>query len=252
MHNIKTIIVDDEPLALSLIKAKLSKHPQINIVAECQNGRKALEKIQQHAPDLVFLDIEMPGLNGFDVIQKIQNDLMPLIVFTTAYDQYALNAFDVNAVDYILKPIDEEHIQRAVERATSRLQNVEDDNQQKSKIIGALQSIKASGEHKIVIKDGDEITLVNQQQIEWIDAAGDYCCIHAQGKTHIKRSTISAMLDELDPSIFKRVHRSTIINLTCIDKVTPLPKGEFYVHIGDNEQVKVSRTYKDVVKDYLQ
>ncbi|WP_111979515.1 LytR/AlgR family response regulator transcription factor [Algibacillus agarilyticus] len=266
---IKTLIIDDEPLALSLLRAKLSKFEKIDIIGECKNGREAIQSILDHTPDLIFLDIQMPGLNGLDVIQKIQTELMPLVIFATAFEQYALDAFDVNAVDYILKPLDDSHIKRAVERAIVRLQSQESNqetNQEKSKVIQAIHAINnrqtthlpshenkfvAAQDRKIVIKDGDEITLVKQDNIEWIDAAGDYCCLHAEGVTHIKRTTIREMLEELDADIFKRVHRSTIVNLKFITKVNPLPKGEYFLQLGENERVKVSRTYKDAIKDYL-
>lgn len=251
MQTINTIIVDDEPLALTLLSAKLKQFPQINILAQCSNGRQALEQITSLFPDLIFLDIEMPGLNGLEVIKKVQTDIMPLVIFTTAFEQYALDAFNVNAVDYILKPIDEQYIHRAVERASSRLVNINEENHEKSKILAAIQSINAVEDKKVVIKDGNEITLVEQSQIEWIDAAGDYCCIHSKGLTHIKRCTIASMLDELDPQYFKRIHRSTIVNLNYINKVTPLSKGEYFLHLNEFEKVKVSRTYKETIKAFL-
>ena len=195
------------------------------------------------APDLMFLDIQMPGVDGFGVIKKLQSDILPLVIFTTAFEQYALDAFDVHAVDYILKPIDSDRIERAVQRALVRCECDEDTS--KSRIIGAIDSMneresqgsakeedsndtkKTFGnvERKIVIKDRDDITLLKQADIEWIDAAGDYVCVHAQGVTHIKRSTLKNLLEDLDPEMFKRVHRSTIVNLNYIQKVIPHTKG---------------------------
>ncbi|MER2491552.1 LytR/AlgR family response regulator transcription factor [Catenovulum sediminis] len=262
---IRTLIVDDEPLALKLLRAKLAKFDELEIIGECKNGREAIQAILDQTPDLIFLDIQMPGINGFEVIQKIQSELTPLVVFATAFEQYALDAFDVNAVDYILKPIDQEHVERAVLRAKKRLET-QLPNTEKSKVIGAINSIShqthneptvpntaTDNQHKrkIVIKDGDEISILYQEDIEWIDAAGDYCCVHADGVTYIKRSTIRDLLNELDENLFKRVHRSTIINLSYITKVNPLPKGEYFVHLGEHERVKVSRTYKEAIKEYL-
>lgn len=247
MKLLRTLIVDDEPLALNLLRAKLAKQPSVEIVAEGKNGREALQKISELEPDLVFLDIEMPGLNGFDVITNLQNDLVPMVIFTTAYEQYALNAFDVHAVDYILKPIDEERITRAVERAIERRDSGEESSAKKD-IIGAMS---AMGDKKIVIKERDEIILLKQEHIEWIDAAGDYCCLHAEGETHIKRTTLKDLLEELDPEVFKRVHRSTIVNLNFIDKVIPHTKGEYFLLIGEFERLKVSRNYRDVIKHFL-
>ncbi|AAZ25601.1 LytR/AlgR family response regulator transcription factor [Colwellia psychrerythraea] len=272
MHKLRTIIVDDEPLALNLLRAKLNKVPEIEIIAECKNGREAIEKTMDLAPDLIFLDIQMPGVDGFGVIKKLQSDIVPLVIFTTAFEQYALDAFDVHAVDYILKPIDEERITRAVSRAIVRFET-EEETEHKSRIIGAIDTInerensasssqssqgqsslgqnKGNLEHKIIIKDRDDITLLKQADIEWVDAAGDYCCVHAQGVTHIKRSTLKNLLDDLDPSIFKRVHRSTIVNLNYIQKVIPHTKGEYFLKLGEYDQVKVSRNYRDVIKDFL-
>ncbi|WP_019026145.1 LytR/AlgR family response regulator transcription factor [Colwellia piezophila] len=269
---LKTIIVDDEPLALQLLRSKLNKQKNIEIIAECKNGREAIKAIHDYSPDLVFLDIQMPGIDGFGVIEKLQADILPLIIFATAYEQYALEAFDVHAVDYILKPIDEEHIQRAVSRAVSRFENksaAQNIMEQKSKIIGAIATINNHGsqtvtgdthsspysigdlEHKIVIKDRDGMTLLKQSEIEWIDAAGDYTCLHVKGVTHIKRCPLKTLLNELDPTIFKRVHRSTIVNLNYIKKVIPHTKGEYFLQLGEFDQIKVSRNYCKTIKSYL-
>ncbi|MEW6998667.1 LytR/AlgR family response regulator transcription factor [Colwelliaceae bacterium BS250] len=268
MTKLRALIVDDEPLALKLLRSKLEKFPQLEVIAECKNGREAIAKTMELAPDIIFLDIQMPGIDGFGVIKQLQSDIVPLVVFTTAFEQYALDAFDVHAVDYILKPIDDDHIQRAVDRAIERFTSGEDSDH-KPRIIGAINSIDGQEkitrfnedgiitshndnvERKIVIKDRDDITLLKQSEIEWIDAAGDYVCLHADGVTHIKRSTLKSLLDDLDPSIFKRVHRSTIVNLNFIQKVIPHTKGEFFLKLGEYDQVKVSRNYRDVIKDFL-
>ncbi|MEP1870804.1 MAG: LytTR family DNA-binding domain-containing protein [Paraglaciecola sp.] len=269
MIKLKTLIVDDEPLALKLLQAKISKIPEIEIVGQCSNGREAIAAIMDLAPDLVFLDIQMPGLNGFDVVKNLQSDVAPLIVFTTAYEQYALDAFDVHAVDYILKPIDDERITRAIERAKQRVTSTQS-NSSKPSILGAIDAIhhnyqnealmpivtpatiiEQKVEPKVVIKDRDEITILKQSEVEWVDAAGDYVCLHAKGQTHIKRSTLKELLNELDETLFKRVHRSTIVNLNFIRKVIPHTKGEFFLQLGEYEKIKVSRNYKDAIKHFL-
>ncbi|WP_342805037.1 LytTR family DNA-binding domain-containing protein [Alteromonas sp. M12] len=269
MNKIRAVIVDDEPLALNVLRAKLNQLPQVEIVGEGKNGRQAIELIMDLNPDLVFLDIQMPGLNGFDVVKNLQSELVPLIVFTTAYEQYALDAFDVHAVDYILKPIDTERIQRAIERAQERMAANEQVDY-KIPIIGAIDTISRREsnfeqdeeltvnhannnlERKIVIKERDEITLLKQADIEWIDAAGDYVCLHAEGETHIKRITLKELLEELDDTVFKRVHRSTIINLNFIEKVIPHTKGEFFLQLqGGTERIKVSRNYKESIRTFL-
>lgn len=270
---IRTVIVDDEPLALKLLKSKLSKLDNVEIIGECRNGREAIECVLEHSPDLLFLDIQMPGMNGLEVIQSIQGDLLPIVVFATAYEQYAIDAFNANAVDYILKPIDDERIKRAVERASQRLVlNKEEPIKQallsaaqeiQNKTIASSSNLDSQKEHledipetknnfsRVVVKDRDEIHILEQNQIQWIDAAGDYACIHSNGDTHIKRVTLKELVEELDPSMFKRVHRSTIVNLNAITKVLPRTKGEFFLQIGEHDKVKVSRNYKEVVKDFL-
>lgn len=264
MTILRTIIVDDEPLARDFMRAKLNKFPEIEIIAECKNGREAIQATVDLSPDLLFLDIQMPGIDGFGVIKKLQADVVPLVIFATAYEKFALDAFDVHAVDYILKPFEEERIQRAVQRAITCFQDGQS-QQSKSRIIGAIDEmvektistnqataeINSMVERKIVIKDRDDITLLKQQDIEWIDAAGDYVCLHSDGVTYIKRSTLKSLLTELDPNMFKRIHRSTIVNLNFIQKVIPHTKGEFFLKLGEYDQVRVSRNYRDVIKSYL-
>lgn len=268
MATLRTIIVDDEPLALALLRSYLSSIAEIEIVAECKNGKEAIAAAMELSPDLMFLDIQMPGINGFDVIKNLQADMMPLVIFATAYEHYALDAFNVHAVDYILKPIDQERVSRAVERALQRFERVEDDGQ-KSNIISAITDMTArtagdskpvdaeqniaqeNVERRIVVKDGDTITLLKQADIEWIDAAGDYMCLHADGSTHVMRSTLKSLLDQLNPEIFQRVHRSTIVNLNRIERVIPHTKGEYFLELGEHDRIKVSRNYRKVIKGFL-
>ncbi len=270
MTKLRTILVDDEPLALSLLRSKLKIFSEIDVIAECKNGREAIKAILDLAPDLIFLDIRMPGIDGFNVIKNIQTDMVPLVIFATAYEQYALHAFDVHAVDYILKPIEEEQVHRAIHRAIERF-NKKEDIHNKSNIISAIETINKIEvnaeqaeqpfvpivhnspqlEQKIAIKGRDEITLLKQSEIEWVDAAGDYSCLHVRGVTHIKRCTLKSLLQDLDPSIFKQIHRSTIVNLNFIQKVIPHTKGEYFLQLGEYDKIKVSRNYREVIKSYL-
>ena len=238
MTKLKALIVDDDPLALMLLREKLNKYPNISVIAECKNGREAIATTLELAPDLIFLDIKMPEIDGFGVIKKLQTDILPLIIFVTAYKQHAFDAFDVNAVDYIIKPVEDTYLQRAISRAIARF-NQKSPIEIKAKIISAIDSINvydnnseqdtpclrshyegtydvthvSSGinqginvnnlDRKIIIKDRDSITLLKQLDIEWIDAAGDYTCLHVGGVTHIKRCTLKDLLIDLDPEIFK-------------------------------------------------
>jgi two-component system LytT family response regulator len=269
MTKIRTIVVDDEFLALGLLCSYLDTIPEIEIVARCKNGSEAIEAATSLEPDLMFLDIQMPGMTGFDVAVKLQSDLMPLVIFATAYDQYALDAFEIHAVDYVLKPLDQKRIGQAVGRAIKRLAVENDATDTKHDVLramderaglasaagvdevrsGSLSSTDRLG--KIVIKDRDTINLISQESIAWVDAAGDYMCIHAEGETHIMRSTMKSLLEQLDDSLFKRVHRSTIVNLKHIQQVFPHTKGECFLLLGENDRIKVSRNYRDVIKEFL-
>jgi two-component system LytT family response regulator len=263
---LSAIIVDDEPLALGLLRSKLQKSGAVNIIAECKNGREAMEAALNLSPDIMFLDIQMPGLDGLSVVKRLQADAVPLIVFTTAFEQYAINAFDLHAVDYILKPIDQDRIDRSIHRAIERMSEARAGSN-KSSIVGAIGEIRKhlgrvdtesstiwhedKTHRKIVIKERDEIVLLEQSDIAWMDAAGDYVCIHANGETYIKRSTLKELLSQLDSDTFKRVHRSTIVNLNYVSKIIPHTKGEFFLVLLPDQKIKVSRNYRNVIKTFL-
>jgi len=267
MTKLKTIMVDDEPLALDLLRSYLRRRDDIEIIAECKNGKEAIEQITELQPDLLFLDIQMPGFTGFDVIKRLQPELLPMVVFVTAYDQYALDAFDVHAVDYLLKPLDEDLLKRSIERCLERHQQSDANSGIKRQIIGAVNQIEShssgDSEHtsqvrlsdhalpKLIIRDRGAITFVEQLDIDWVDAAGDYMCVHANGETHIIRSTLKNLVSQLNAGIFQRIHRSTIVNLQRVEKIIPLPKSEYFLVLNGGERLKVSRNYKNVVKDLI-
>ena len=270
MIKLRTIVVDDESLARRLMLSCLKDLPEIDVIAECANGREAVEAVLELEPDLMFLDISMPVLNGFGVIKKIQPELLPMVIFCTAFERYALDAFEVHAVDYIVKPLDEQRLQLAVKRALVRYQEELHFGENKASLLGAIDSIAAkAGERlpvqhklrsetqqsdtvrKITIKDRDSIKLIKVDTIAWVDAAGDYMCVHAEGETHIMRCSMKQLLEELDGAVFKRVHRSTIVNLNCIEEVIPHTKGEYFLKIDNGERIKVSRNYRDSIKSFL-
>lgn len=270
MVKLKTIVVDDESLARKLMLSCLEDIPEIEVLAECANGREAVKAVLELEPDLMFLDIMMPGLNGFEVIKKIQPELLPMVIFCTAYERYALDAFDIHAVDYIVKPLDEKRLQLAVNRALARYQEELQSGDNKASLLGAIESIASNvserlplreetktfpvsvdHERKITIKDRDSIKLVKVDTIAWVDAAGDYMCVHAEGETHIMRCTMKQLLDQLDDAVFKRVHRSTIVNLNCIDEVIPHTKGEYFLQLDNGERIKVSRNYRGEIRTFL-
>lgn len=267
-QRIRTLIVDDEPLARKGLVVRLEQFPEIEIIAECSSGREAVQAIKENAPDLVFLDIQMPGINGFEVLKQLdpECDNMPAVVFVTAYDQYAIRAFEVRALDYLLKPVDEERLGQAIERIKDEL----DPNRggaYQNKLVQLVSEITgedcedilrqlAEGrslqldnypEH-IAIKDSGEITRVAINAIEWIDAAGDYMCIHAGNETHILRKTMKELEQELNPRLFQRIHRSAIVNLNQVEKLCSRQNGEYHIVLQNGQELKVSRSYKDRIK----
>jgi two-component system LytT family response regulator len=269
VEKLRTIIVDDEELARRLLRVSLAKIPQIEIIAECENGREAVTVIQALNPDLVLLDIQMPGLNGFDVVKALQSDVVPLIVFCTAFEQYAIDAFDLHAVDYLLKPYDQQRLLRAVQRAQTRVEEDSHEDDYKGPLIGAIDDIThkisvadAVGateavtanialDSKIIIRDAGGSLIINADEIDWVDAAGDYMCIHVQGATHIMRSTMKELLDKLDRRIFARIHRSTIVNKGRIVAVKHHAKGEYFIDLNCGERLKVSRNFREAIKPFL-
>ena len=274
IKKLTTILADDEPLALRFLQSTLDDFDSIEIVASCKSGREALTAINDLTPDLLFLDIQMPGMNGFELVKNIQADIMPMIIFVTAYDQFALAAFDLHAVDYLLKPLDSERVGVAIDRALERANNPRRRSmteESKGGLISAIASMSdkvealsqgdksyssSSGNpenttRKLSIKDGDTITVIDESSIDWIDAAGDYMCIHVDGETHIMRSTLNDLLSRLDQQIFKRIHRSTVVNVNRIRQVQRHTKGEFFLHLDCDHSLKASRHYKEVIKNLL-
>ncbi|WP_196139588.1 LytTR family DNA-binding domain-containing protein [Aliikangiella sp. G2MR2-5] len=265
---IRTIIVDDESLARRGLNIRLEQFPDIELIAECKNGREALESIESLCPDLIFLDIQMPGIDGFEVVKRMQADHMPLVVFVTAFDQYAIDAFEVHAVDYVLKPIENERLATAIERVRSHLKQSDSDNQKK-RLIDLITNITGhtpakidqmleTGEfeapkypEKIAIHDGGETTLVVASDIDWVEAAGDYMCIHAKEQVHVLRSTMKALENKLNPSSFQRIHRSTIVNLNKVEKVCSHINGEYHLILSGGARLKMSRSYRDKIKHII-
>ena len=258
----RVVIADDEPLALELLAELLGKDADLQIVARASGGRAALAAIREHRPDLVFLDIEMPGITGFEVVESLQaDDHMPLVVFVTAFDAYAVDAFDVNAVDYVLKPVEIERLQRAVARARERAVDgskerllraiaaagIRDGNPMVTEALNELPEVVG----RLPVRRGDSVELLELDDIDWVDAAGDYMCVHAQGETHILRCTMKQLSDRLSLGPFARIHRSTLVNLNKIRRITPLPKGECMLHLSEDTQLKVSRNYRSAVQHLL-
>ncbi|TKB44839.1 LytR/AlgR family response regulator transcription factor [Thalassotalea mangrovi] len=268
MNKLTTLIVDDEPLARKGLAVRLQDFNCIDVIAQCATGKDAIEKIEQLSPNLVFLDIQMPGLSGFDVVRHlIANDVaMPIIVFVTAFDHYAVQAFDIHALDYLLKPVDLERLGKTIERIEGYVKQ-QQANQHKQRLIEVVTKVTGHDSAAIMeqlesnkpvstnsysdvlaIKDIGETTLVPTQEIIWIDAAGDYMCVHTDAQTHILRKTMKELEQMLDPKIFIRTHRSAMVNKRFIDKFGNQVNGEYYLILTNGKELKVSRSYKDRVK----
>ena len=265
---LSTIIVDDEPLARKGLAVRLAEHDDINIIAQCSNGREAIAAIKIHQPELLFLDIQMPGQNGFEVMQTMIDEKLPLpmVVFVTAFDQYAVQAFDVHAQDYLLKPVDEARLTQSLDKVRASIKNQQNADH-KIKLLHLVSDVTGSDYEKILneiesdspvtlsnyseilaIKDGSEISRVPTKDILWIDAAGDYMCVHTEESTHILRKTMKQLEALLDPKLFVRSHRSTIVNRHYIHKFCSQLNGEYFLVMTNGKELKVSRSYKDKVK----
>ena len=265
---IRTILVDDEPLAVQGLQLRLERHEDVEIVETCSNGREAIRAIKSHNPDLVFLDIQMPGFDGFSVIQGLMEVEPPLFVFVTAYSDHALRGFETGAIDYLMKPVEEERLADTMERVRQRLaekRSAEEAGKLKEVLAevapDAVENVAEASaddapssnryEKLINIKDRGQIFRVDVDSIEKIDAAGDYMCIYTGDNTLILRETMKDLEKRLDPRRFQRVHRSTIVNLDLVRQVKPHTNGECFLVLDSGSQVKVSRSYRDVVARFV-
>ena len=265
--SIRTILVDDEPLATQGLQLRLQAHEDVEIVATAANGREAIRQIKTHKPDLVFLDIQMPGFDGFSVIHGLMDIDPPLFVFVTAYGDHALRAFDAQAVDYLMKPVDEDRLAATMDRVRQRLserRSAGEAERLKEALVehapeaaeelaeGTPETMSPNRYEKMInIKDQGQIFRVDVDTIERIDAAGDYMCIQTGDNTLILRETMTDLEKRLDPRRFQRVHRSTIVNLDLVRQVKPHTNGECFLVLDSGAQVKVSRSYRDVVARFV-
>jgi two-component system LytT family response regulator len=266
---IRTILVDDETLAIQGLQLRLEPHSDVEIVDTCSNGREAIRSIKTHKPDLVFLDIQMPGFDGFSVIQGLMEVEPPLFVFVTAYSDHALRGFETGAIDYLMKPVEVDRLADTMERVRQRLaekRGVEEAGRLKEVLAEVApevaESVEAGGsgddahaanryEKLINIKDRGQIFRVDVDTIEQVEAAGDYMCIKTADNTLILRETMKDLEKRLDPRRFQRVHRSCIVNLDQVRQVKPHTNGECFLVLDSGSQVKVSRSYRDVVARFV-
>ncbi len=246
MAKIRTVIVDDEPLARRGIRAQLDDEEDIEIVSECRNGLEAVATIEAEAPDLVFLDVQMPELDGFGVLEAVGVDRMPVVIFVTAYDQYALRAFDVHALDYLLKPVDAERFASALQRARKQIErhSLQDLNQRLQNFLDDVQA-KQKFTERVVIKSAGRIFFLNVEEIDWIEAADNYVRLHVGRDSHLLRETMNHLEKRLNPDRFLRIHRSRIINIRQIKELQPLFRGEYDIMLQDGTRLESGRGYRD-------
>ncbi|AZI36053.1 putative two-component response regulator [Caenibius tardaugens NBRC 16725] len=261
---IRTILVDDEKLAIQGLQLRLEAFPDVEIIDTCSNGREAIRKIKTEKPDLVFLDIQMPGFDGFSVVKGVMEIEPPLFVFVTAYEEHAIRAFEANAVNYLMKPVDVDKLADTIERVRQRMADKRSaDEAEKLKNVlsevapDAVDSLPEQEdttnryEKLINVKDRGQIFRVDVDSIEHIEAAGDYMCIYTGDNSLILRETMKDLERRLDPRMFQRVHRSTIVNLDQVRQVKPHTNGECFLVLESGAQVKVSRSYRDVVARFV-
>ena len=261
---IRTLIVDDEKLAIQGLQLRLEPYSDVEIIGTCANGREAIRAIKTEKPDLVFLDIQMPGFDGFSVVKGVMEIEPPLFVFVTAYEEHAIRAFEANAVNYLMKPVDEDKLADTLDRVRTRL--AEKRSAEEAKKLqdvlaevapDAIENMPAEDENAgryermINIKDRGQIFRVDVESIEHIEAAGDYMCIYTGDNSLILRETMKDLERRLDPRVFQRVHRSTIVNLDQVRQVKPHTNGECFLVLDSGAQVKVSRSYRDVVARFV-
>ena len=246
MDRIRVLIVDDEPPARAKVRRFLADDPEVEIAGEAGSGAEAVEAVARLAPDVVFLDVQMPGLDGFGVVDALAGGQMPHVVFVTAYDAYAVRAFEVHAVDYLLKPFDEERFRTALERARQRIREGrrEDDEARLARWIDTARPGPAHLQ-RILVRRGDTAVLLRVDEIDWIEAADNYVRIHAGGEAHLVRGTLTGYEARLDPARFARIHRSHIVNLDRVRTLHPWSHGDWLVVLHDGTELMLSRRYRD-------
>jgi two-component system, LytTR family, response regulator len=264
-RKIRAIVVDDELLAHKALRAMLKDDPEMEVIAECRNGKEAVKAIREQSPDIVFLDIQMPEMDGFQVVEEIGVARMPVTVFVTAYDKHALRAFEAHALDYLLKPFDHDRFNTALQRAKTfvRQQKLGEINES---LFAVLKDLKPKSDElpsetgkvaekepidRVVIKSGGRIYFLKTEEIDWVEGTSNYLTLHSANGTHLIRETMGAFHAKLDPKKFLRIHRSTIVNIDRIKDITPLFKGEYIISLTTGKRLRSSRGYRHELRPLL-
>jgi two-component system LytT family response regulator len=252
MERWRVLIVDDEPLARDGVRIHLSDEQDFEIAGECQNGEEAVAAIREMRPDVVFLDVQMPGLDGFGVLQALEGEPMPQIVFVTAYDQFALQAFEAHALDYLLKPFDAERFQKSLQRVRHQLRSQRRGDIE-GRLVTLLEELKDKPRYleRFVVRSAGKILILRTADVDWIEAAANYVKLHVGGRVYLLRETMNHLEGSLDPASFVRIHRSTIVRIERIKLLEPLFQGDYLVVLEDGARLPTSRTYRDNLQELL-
>lgn len=251
IQTIRALIVDDEPLARTMVR-KMLEHREVEILAECESGIEAIEQIESQTPDLVFLDVQMPEVDGFAVISAIDPDRLPQIIFVTAYDRYALKAFEVHALDYLLKPFDEDRFEAALERARRQIGS-ERNEDLSQRLLALVREREPRPEYldRVIIKGSGRVFFLKTEEIDWIEAQGNYVALHTTKDNHLFRSSLNSLELQLDPKRFRRIHRSTIVNVDSIRELQPWFRGDYLVVLRSGTELKLSHRFRaNLDKDF--
>ena len=254
---LKTLVVDDEPLSRRRVQRMLADEPAVQVVGECGNGVEAVRAIRALKPDLVFLDVQMPEMDGFSVLRELEPEPLPMVVFVTAFDQYAIQAFEVHALDYLLKPFTAERMRAAVRRAQAQV--ARSGREHERKLVELLEHVAreqqeigrrvapapAAGTGRLLVKQGEKMVLLRADDVDWIESEGNYVGLHVARQKYLIRGTMASMEEQLDPRRFLRIHRGTIVNLDRVREVRPWFAGDCIVVLKDGTELRLSRRYRD-------
>ena len=249
----RVLVVDDEAPARRKLLYLLANEPDLEVTGEAADGEAAVIAIREQRPDLVLLDIQMPKLGGFGVVERVGVDQMPLVVFVTAFDQYAIKAFDVHAVDYLLKPYDRQRFSQALERARAEVERRQAGDM-KSQLLALLQDVEQRGPsypERLVVKSSGRVILIKVDDLDWVDAAGNYVRLHAGNESHLLRETMGRLESRLDPDRFLRIHRSSIVNIERIKELQQQFHGDYIVVLKNGQRLTLSRSYRDKIQGLL-
>jgi two-component system, LytTR family, response regulator len=249
---IRTILADDEPLARKKLRILLEAEPDVEVVAECADGQQTVTAVNTHNPDLLLLDIRLPDADGFETLSRIPRDQMPIVVFTTAYDQYAIRAFEAHALDYMLKPFDEERLHHAIERVRVEI-NKSREHAHADRMLNPADTkpFPLSLERRLIIRTGGRVVFLDLDEVDWIEAAANYVKVNVGKDSYLLREAISRISEKLDPSRFVRIHRSTIVNIGKIKELQPCDSGEYIAILKNGKGLSCSRTYRNQLQQLI-